>query len=80
MSRRPLGASIPPAERLVVFEAWIRDVQAAVDELEDGIQGLDSGRDADGIAITPSAAWAQLHNAGRRLQELKERPFRAPRR
>jgi hypothetical protein len=79
--RRPLGASIPPDQRLVVFEAYIREVQAAVDELTDAIYALDTGLDSDdGSTVSPERAWRLLHSAHVDLQLLKERSFRAPRR
>jgi hypothetical protein len=78
--RRPLGASIEPELRLVVFEAYIRDVHAAIGRLEEAVQALDTGKDPVHGEISPQMAWSQLHLAVVELQELKGHGFRAPRR
>lgn len=79
MSRRPLGAAIPPHIRLVVFEQWIRDVQAAIDELEDAVYAIETGRDFDDDRpVSLERAWRMHHSAFVDLQILKGRGFRAP--
>lgn len=79
--RRPLGASLPPDERLVAYERRIRELQAGVDELARRWQALDE------VAADPRRGRRQVdHAAGEvrgaaiRLQEIAARPIRGPRR
>ena len=44
---RPLGAALPVPDRLVALETWIRDMRAAVDELAEAHERLDSEASAD---------------------------------
>jgi hypothetical protein len=76
MSRRPLGASLSPAQRLVAYETWIRDAHAAIERLGDAFYMVDTGRDLDDKPISRERAWALLRAAGVDLQELRSRPFR----
>lgn len=71
MSRRPLGASLAPAERLVAYEAKIRAYQAAVAELEVAMEALDT--------VPPAKlAWAagEVRAAFVGLQEVNAAPIR----
>ena len=71
MSRRPLGASLPPAERLVAYERRIRDYQGAIVALEAAMEALDAcpPRDLDRCAGAVRGAFVEL-------QEVNERVFR----
>lgn len=80
MSRRPLGASLPPADRLVAFESRIREYNDVVNgELLRGLYALDTGIDlVDDSKIAPAGAVQILRDACLELQQIAERPFRAP--
>lgn len=79
MSRRPLGASLPPDERVTAFEAWIRDAQAAIDELAQAVLEVDTGQHWDGHVVALPAALRHVRAAAVALQELRSRPFRSRR-
>lgn len=79
MSRRPLGASLPIDQRLVAYEAWIREVQAAIDRLAEAVEALETGA-LDGRRVTAAVAAHMHHEAFVELQEIRGRGFRAPRR
>lgn len=79
MSRRPLGASLPPEVRLVALEATVRDFYDGVNQLVDAVHAVSTGSDWDGHRIRPDAAASMLHQAMVRLQEIQERGIRAPR-
>jgi hypothetical protein len=67
MSRRPLGASLPPELRLVAYEDRIRELVAAIDRLEDALVDVDT--------LGSRAAYQALRTAIVALQELKARPI-----
>jgi hypothetical protein len=66
MSRRPLGASLSPAERLAAYEKQIRELQAAIGEVEYAMAVVDEY----GFRAYPA-----LRRAIVGLQEVKERPI-----
>lgn len=76
MSRRPLGATLSPDDRLVAFERRIRDYQAAIGELESAMEALHTGTDAEGHEVTRGHGQAAVWRAFVALQELNARPFR----
>lgn len=66
--------------RVEVFEAWIREVQAAIDVLARSLEAFETERDPDtGRPVSPAMAWIVLRGAVVELQELRGRGFRAPR-
>jgi hypothetical protein len=79
VSRRPLGAQLDPAIRLVAYEATIRDFYAAVDELADAMHAMSTGRSWEGRRINADQASGMIWDAWVHLQEIKERGIRAPR-
>ncbi len=72
MSRRPLGASLPPAHRLLAYETWIREMQAAVAAMADELEAIDTGFDRDGRRISFERAWARLRSTLTGVQEAAE--------
>jgi hypothetical protein len=70
--RRPLGASLPPAERLVAYEAWIRAMQAAVAAMADAMEACDTGRGQDGRRVSAGRASERLWQAMVEVQEAAE--------
>jgi hypothetical protein len=80
LRRRPLGASLAPDVRVIALEQQLRALQAAVDELAEAIEELDTGRDVvGGGEVSPAMAWRHVHEAFVGLQRIRERPIRAPR-
>ena len=57
---RPLGAALSPPERIVALEAWIRDMQAAVDELGEAHAALDAAADGTTEPEAGHAFWMAL--------------------
>ena len=79
MSRRPLGASLPPEVRLAALEATVRDFYDGIDRLVDAVHAMDTGQDWDSNPIPLATAWRMHHAAIVHLQEIQERGIRAPR-
>lgn len=72
MKRRPLGASLPPAERLAAYERWIRDMQAAVAAMAEAMEVWDTGRDQEGRRVSAARASGRLWQAMVEVQEAAE--------
>jgi hypothetical protein len=78
--RRPLGAALPPGLRILALELQLRALQAAVDELAEAIEELETGRDVvGGGEVSVTMALRHVKEAFVELQRIRERPIRAPR-
>jgi len=75
VTRRPLGASLPPEKRLVAYEARLRELDGAIEHLTDAVEAYEHSRSP--------GEWARVWSDVRRrvfgLEEISHRPFRQPR-